>query len=595
MNKKLIAVAIILLFGVSSATSISIKNTKRTADKKMTDEACILDYYTKYNASELFCMKRCLFRNHNLKDFKSNELAASENTINSDESDKKLSTHEASDGLMDSPWPMYCHDLRHTGRSQYSTADNHGVVKWMFNCDNWIEAGIAIGNDDTLYFGVYDNYFYALYPNGTMKWKLYVGGWTGTTPAVDENGVIYFGTLYSATGLYAVYSNGTLKWKYPTPGRIYSSPAIGEDGTIYFGSKTLGGTGYFYALYPNGTLRWRYLLPTYYVISSPAISKDGTVYFGAHDGNLYAFYPQNGTIKWMFKTGGAIRVSPCIADDGTIYCVSFDGHLYAIHQNGTLRWRTCMNNAGTSPTIGHDGTIYAGWKKLFAFYPNNGTIKWTFRLDDANLFERIEGGTPCHSADGTIYFGTSIGDDGGGRLYAVNSNGTKKWKIGLKARWIESAPTIGRDGTVYIGASDYLHIGGHLYAIGPQESNKPPDPPTINGPTSGKYGIEYEYTFTATDPDNNPVRFYVNWSDGTITDWMSGEYPSNVKIKHMWSKRGLYIIKAKAKDTFGYESDWSILEVSMPKNKAINTIPLFPRFLQQHPNLFPILRHLLGL
>ncbi len=28
----------------------------------------------------------------------------------------------------------------------------------------------------------------------------------------------------------------TLKWKYPTGGRIESSPAIDSDGTIYFGS-----------------------------------------------------------------------------------------------------------------------------------------------------------------------------------------------------------------------------------------------------------------------------------------------------------------------------------------------------------------------
>ena len=39
--------------------------------------------------------------------------------------------------LMDSPWPMYCHDERHTGRSNYSTVGNpSGVEKWRLY-DGW--------------------------------------------------------------------------------------------------------------------------------------------------------------------------------------------------------------------------------------------------------------------------------------------------------------------------------------------------------------------------------------------------------------------------------------------------------------------------
>ena len=55
----------------------------------------------------------------------------------------------------------------------------------------------------------------------------------------------------------------------------------------------------------------------------------------------------------------------------------------------------------------------------------------------------------------------------------------------------------------------------------------------------------------------------------------------------------------KAKDVFDEESDWGTLEVSMPKSKAINTMPLFLRFLEnffeRYLNAFPILRQLLGL
>lgn len=38
----------------------------------------------------------------------------------------------------------------------------------------------------------------------------------------------------------------------------------------------------------------------------------------------------DGTIKWVFETGGGIESSPAIGVDGTIYIGSHDGYLYAV-------------------------------------------------------------------------------------------------------------------------------------------------------------------------------------------------------------------------------------------------------------------------
>jgi len=120
------------------------------------------------------------------------------------------------------------------------------------------------------------------------------------------------------------------------------------------------------------------------------------------------------------------------------------------------------------------------------------------------------------------------------------------------------------------------------------------DPPTITGPSSGKPGIQYEYTFAADDLDNLDILYYIDWGDGTNSGWI-GPYPSGEEriVSHEWENKGSFIIKAKAKNTEGIETDWSTLEISMPKNRAVN--PLFLRFLEQHPHLFPLLRQLLGL
>jgi len=62
----------------------------------------------------------------------------------------------------------------------------------------------------------------------------------------------------------------------------------------------------------------------------PATALDETIYVGSLDHYLYAINP-DGTLKWKYKTGGAIHPSPTIGSDGTIY-VGFvgSGGLYTI-------------------------------------------------------------------------------------------------------------------------------------------------------------------------------------------------------------------------------------------------------------------------
>ena len=72
---------------------------------------------------------------------------------------------------MDSPWPMKSHDVFHTGQSSYSTENNNGACLWMFKTIGSMQSGIAIDKDGILSFGDYAWFFYAVYPNGTLKWK----------------------------------------------------------------------------------------------------------------------------------------------------------------------------------------------------------------------------------------------------------------------------------------------------------------------------------------------------------------------------------------------------------------------------------------
>jgi outer membrane protein assembly factor BamB len=346
--------------------------------------------------------------------------------INISDFSASLSNNQFFNTKVENNWPMFCHDAHHTSRSEYEISSNV-TLKWSF-------------------------------PTSMM-------GCYGST-AIDSNGTLYL----NAGDLFAITSKGNLKWIYSINGYGETTPVISHDGTIYFSSTSGGDPSHFCAVNPDGTTKWTYLLWGGYGRSSPAIGSDETIYFGFENrlialnpnGTLqwsfYALYP-NGTLRWQFKTDCGIGVSPCIGDDGIVYFVSTDEYLYALYpNNGTMKWKTNVY-AGTSPTIGSDGTIYAGWDKLHAIDSRDGSIKWEFTPGGY-----IEGGTPCTSKDGTIFFGTTSGD-----FIAVNPDGTEKWRI--KIGVCESAPAIGSDGTIYVGSMDEDGFG-YLNAIGPGEPKK---------------------------------------------------------------------------------------------------------------------------
>ncbi len=666
MNKHIIPILVILLLLSSGFVGVSNQTEETTVDKEMIDEDYAF-YFDEHHFPELYSSEKHMLGEH-ADDATSTVLPDPKEITRPsliETKKKEVTQTSTSGGPMDSPWPMKGHDIRHTGRSPYGTADNPGFEIWLFKTKDEADCSPVIDNDGTIYIGSTE--FYAVYPNGTLKWKYdFAGRVEVSAPAIDENGILYVGTVNSMPNyLYAFdTTNKSLKLKYKAGNDIESSPAIGDDGTIYFGDWS----GNIHAVNPNGTRKWKYTTGDV-VTSSPAIGGDGTVYCGSHDDYVYAFYPNNGTVKWKFKTGSWVHGSPTIGDDGTIYIGSDNGYLYALYpNNGSMKWRCSIGATWASPALDENGTLYIGvWEeKFYAIFPN-GTIKWTF-----DPGHRIWGSSAAISADETIYFGTS--DISGTSpwefdIIALNPDGTEKWRKYIET--IFSSPAIGEDGTVYIGSEDGLRAFGRgevkADADGPhfglinepvqfngsatcgyppyswswdfdddgiedstdqnpsynytsssnytvtltvtddsgntsddttwawiQETNDPPDKPSIDGPTSGKVGTFYDYTAQTTDHDDNDIWYFLYWGDGSGTGWLgpfdSGE---DVTKHHRWTEKGTYNITCKAKDVYGEESDFGTLEVTMPKNLQSSN-SLFIRFLEGHPRMFPILRYLLG-
>ncbi len=292
-----------------------------------------------------------------------------------------------------------------------------------------------------------------------------------------------------------------VKWSYDTGanGAVLSSPAIGSDGTIYVGSHN----GKIYAFYSdNGTVKWSYATVSGRVFSSPAIGSDGTIYVGSEDKNLYAINA-DGTLKWSYATDDKVISSPAIGSDGTIYVGSFDNNLYAFYSdNGTVKWSCAtLGRVLSSPAIGSDGTIYVGSgdNNLYAIYSDNGTVKWSYTTLG------LVRSSPAIGSDGTIYVGSY--DD---KLHAIYSdNGTKKWSCATLGD-VYSSPAIGSDGTIYVGSQD-----NKLYAIYSDNGTEKWSYPTL-GRVSSSPAIGSDGTIYVGSDD---FKLYAFYSDNGTKKW----------------------------------------------------------------------------
>jgi len=106
---------------------------------------------------------------------------------------------------------------------------------------------------------------------------------------------------------------------------------------------------------------------------------------------------------------------------------------------------------------------------------NAGKLKWLFKAGG------WVGSSPVIGSDGTIYVGN---DDavkvsgggssaaGGGNLFAVNPDGSQRWRLPIYGSTQRISPAIGPDGTIYIRSegSWFIFGGPYLYAVWPDGS-----------------------------------------------------------------------------------------------------------------------------
>ena len=140
-------------------------------------------------------------------------------------------------------------------------------------------------------------------------------------------------------------------------------------------------------------------------------------------------------------------------DTGNAPSAWSSAHDIVIRPPDTLRiWRFRLRagergRSHSSPAIGPDGTIYVGSgdSSLYAVNPD-GTLKWRYPTGDTCSSPLPQSRPTVRSMSGR--------DD---RLYAISPDGTLKWSY-LTGGSMLSSPAIAADGTVYVGSMRSLRL-----------------------------------------------------------------------------------------------------------------------------------------
>jgi len=275
--------------------------------------------------------------------------------------------------------------------------------------------------------------------------------------------------------------------------------------------------------------------------------------------------------------------------------ITWDGHNYNDghgHDFGTIQYGNIMVIAVVYNSEVHQGYAYPPNQYPFnAYYVDDatGVLVGQTGPDVPSNPVPTEGATgisvsqdvswtggPGSSTTYDVYFGTvsnppSVSTGQSSTTYdpgTMNANTTYYWKI---VAWDQG---VSAEGPVW-----HFTTGTN--------TNRPPEIPTVTGPATGKPGT------VSTDPESDQVYYFIDWGDNTTTDW-NGPHNSgaDVTLTHTWSTKSTYVVKVKAKDSKGAESDWGTLTVKIPTifvphftlrellQKLAIWFPLLERFIQ---------------
>ena len=416
----------------------------------------------------------------------------------------------------------------------YALDKDDGAINWTYSLDEY-SVTKPILKDHAFFTATSGGMMYKInVEDGSRIWSVALPdfSWDNSITA-DGKGHIFI-AVYNDKSINAYDEDtGDLLWRYQLYGRSLSFNAYHNN--VIFISDT---SGYVYALNSSsGALLWEKKIGYTIDISSPTIS-GGLLFIGTRDfeeGAFFALNETNGDILWKYTVEASVTAPPTIAD-GMMLC-------------GTDGWNMYAFDFG----IGNGDWLLHRYDSYNTAFSATGLTEWQFvSASCTTVNDDITACSVENTYDHTVTnVKLELPEGINANWYTINGDLLQSESNSYKIENLSSLSIL-----TFIITTDQVH---------------PPEKPTISGSSSGKIGKEYTYVVSSVDPDQSEISYYIDWGDGSFTGW-TRTLPSGaaLNVSHTWNDKGIYIIKAKAKNVLGIESEWSDpLEVSMPKSKPL--------------------------
>jgi hypothetical protein len=243
--------------------------------------------------------------------------------------------------------------------------------------------------------------------------------------------------------------------------------------------------------------------------------------------------PLSIAVKWKYNASGSILFSPIVGEDGTIYIISKPFYtLHAINPDGTLKWKYDVEYEVTDYRE-KNGTIYLcvtdpQWVSYLVAIDSKGNVKWRYKLSSGLGEEYI---ISTINDKGVIYVTKRAFID---EIYAMNPDGTVRWKIHMSINHLLSSVYIDGSGTVYVNTGE-----SNVYIYGPDgELKLARHAFHVLDPDEGRLKMSYKY------PENLFIHSFRRVSDKIY-----------LLMKTFGGRMYLYLLGLDGMEKWKYEGD----------------------------------------
>ena len=441
----------------------------------------------------------------------------------------------------------------------YALNKNDGSINWTYNIGSLCVTKPLL-KDNFYYTATSGGKMYKInISDGSLAWKIILSdiSWDNSITADDKGNI--FLSLYGDSTINAYNEHdGSLIWSYNLYARSLSFNAY-HDGVVFI-SDTLG---YVYALdSTSGELIWENHVAGTFDISSPTIS-GGLIFIGSRDFQGSAFFALDevtGEVLWRYDLDFSVTAPPSIAD-GMMFC-------------GTDGWFLYCFDFG----LGDDDWVLHRYDSYNTAFSPGGLTTWQYVSASCSIIDDV---VVCEVSN--LYD------------HDVSNIVLNLWGD-YSGYWYDSF------GNMLSSSSDFFVIdsldsGSSLFLfISDVPVSAPLKPGVPVGPDSGRADVEYFFSSSCIDPDDDDLFYLWDWGDGNFSDWL-GPYVSGgvVNVSYIWSEPGVFDVRVKARDVFGLESVWSDpLSITMPKNKPY-VMKLLMQLSEKYENLFQLLNNLFNI